>query len=698
MRNEEPASPIIPTSSSSFLAPAGLPVVAVKKPKEEEEPASVASSSSSSLPAATSVHVKQEETEGRAEEVGSERSIADEAPFKNDWEPGNWCWLLDDAHNWNSAPVLAVQEEEAAVKKETEEDVTEEKYAHDVVSAPQVLSSFSSSHSQAGSFRPKKEDENEEKYNTLRRDDGEETPKDIKSEHDDDVVASAAQFVACSFQAENREEKNHKLRHDDNNDEKDDDDDDDNNHTIRHRTDRIVKSNTKSDAAGSSDNIIIANNSTIGTNDPAPFDDKWRNGSWCWESPIINGGSGIVASVAAGSTGRGKKRKVSDQFRGPRYDDGIRNGETGKDQCSLNNSNQNNNHNTTNIAVTNRCFDKQHHDLFGDDWTTSCWCWDPPNTNSDSNDVALAVTAAAAAAVPPTRTGKQQKGSEQSRESRYSIPSKHQSNIGHHTTNNHTDIDEDDDQHDNHDDDDDDDDGTDSDYDSVDDDDERVSDNSGRKKRSDNKRGFLENEKRWSKMYGRLLKHKKTYKSTSIPKTNGKNARLSKWVCTQRFKYNRNALSSDRIDRLESIGFVWNLRNTYWVEMYKRLLAYKNQFESTHVPESYKADTQLVNWVYNQRSLYNSNKLSQDRINQLNSISFAWIPFDAQWTEIYDRLVKYKNEFKTTCVPSRYPDDPQLGQWVYKQRSNYNSNKPRLTVDRIAQLDSIGFVWKIKDK
>ena len=68
MRNELPASPIIATSSSSFLAPAGLPVVAVKKPKEEEKP----------------------------------------------WEPGDWCWLLDEQDtNCNSAPVLALKEETA---------------------------------------------------------------------------------------------------------------------------------------------------------------------------------------------------------------------------------------------------------------------------------------------------------------------------------------------------------------------------------------------------------------------------------------------------------------------------------------------------------------------------------------------------------------------------------------------------------
>ena len=65
---------------------------------------------------------------------------------------------------------------------------------------------------------------------------------------------------------------------------------------------------------------------------------------------------------------------------------------------------------------------------------------------------------------------------------------------------------------------------------------------------------------------------------------------------------------------------------------------------------------------------------------------------------MYERLVKYKKEYKTTCVSWRYPADPHLGAWVRTQRYNYKTNKSYLTADRIAQLDLIGIVWKIKDK
>ena len=148
MMKKEAASSIRPPSSSSAaaassssLVPAGRGVV--KKHKEEAEPpAVVMSSSSASLPAATSVPVKQEEAEVKDEEVNRERSIDDNARLKNDWERGNWCWLDEyNFHATDTAPGIvkeeAVTEEEKKIKTKQNDE--------DVVSAPQLVSSFSSS-------------------------------------------------------------------------------------------------------------------------------------------------------------------------------------------------------------------------------------------------------------------------------------------------------------------------------------------------------------------------------------------------------------------------------------------------------------------------------------------------------------------------------------------------------------------------
>ena len=132
------------------------------------------------------------------------------------------------------------------------------------------------------------------------------------------------------------------------------------------------------------------------------------------------------------------------------------------------------------------------------------------------------------------------------------------------------------------------------------------------------------------------------------------------------------------------------------MEMYQRLVAYKDQYGSTCVPVRYEIDPQLGEWVKSQRKGYNNTsnlKLSVDRRNLLNSIGFVWDPLDAKWTEMYERLVAYKEQYGSTCVPARYEIDRQLGDWVKNQRKLNNTNQPSLTAERKHQLNSIDFVW-----
>ena len=666
--NKESASSILPpassslssssSSSSSFLAPAGR--VAVKKQKEEEEPPVVVTSSSSSL--------KQEETAVKAEELNRERNIDDHnARCKNDWEPGNRCWLLgeDSANCNNSAAVVAVTSEAAGVKKE------EEHAHHDVVSAPELISSLSSSQFPTGSSRSTKEEEHEEKYHhKLRRRD------------DEDVTEKANEMT---FQAKTSEEQTPKSRHDNNNNTVDEDED--NNHKICHSTNRILKSNMNSDR-GSVDNTITNTN--------------WMAGSWCWMLPTTSCGSrSDVASLAVGSIcRRSTKRKAAERLRESKLDEGRQHEKnTEQHKFSLDNSNNQN-------SVT----DRQHHDPFYDDWTTSCWCWEPPNTDSAISGVPLVAASASIG------RRKNQKRGTPSSESRYIVASKHHTNIGHHHSNNSTDFDKDTDTDDileycsdDHVDNDDDDNGTDSDRDWGEYDDGSASDNSRRgngivvtSEIARNSGGKVSNdsattvfEKRWNKMYGRLVKYKKTYKSMTVTKKFDDKHNLQGWIYRQRFQYNRKQLCVDKINRLESIGFVWNTLDAQWTEKYERLVKYKKENKSTCVPDLYPGDPKLGQWVRHQRSnIYRTKNPSfTTRISQLDSIGFVWNPFDAQWTEKYDRLVKYKKEYKTTCVPLRYPADRSLGRWVQKQQFNYKNNKSRLTAERISRLDSIGFVW-----
>ena len=125
--------------------------------------------------------------------------------------------------------------------------------------------------------------------------------------------------------------------------------------------------------------------------------------------------------------------------------------------------------------------------------------------------------------------------------------------------------------------------------------------------------------------------------------------------------------------------------------MYGRLLDYKKQHGFTCVPQPYKADPQLSLWVSNQRTNYNTNSsnLTAERKHQLNSIDFAWDPFEAQWMEMNGQIVAYKEKYGSTYVPIKYKANLRLGQWV----SNQRRRKSKLTADRRNRLNSIDFTW-----
>ena len=77
----------------------------------------------------------------------------------------------------------------------------------------------------------------------------------------------------------------------------------------------------------------------------------------------------------------------------------------------------------------------------------------------------------------------------------------------------------------------------------------------------------------------------------------------------------------------------------------------------------------------------------------LNGIGFVWGACYTKWMEMYQRLVAYKKQYKSTSVPQYYKEDPNLGAWVVTQRQCYKNKE--LSKKRTNYLESIGFNWKI---
>ena len=216
------------------------------------------------------------------------------------------------------------------------------------------------------------------------------------------------------------------------------------------------------------------------------------------------------------------------------------------------------------------------------------------------------------------------------------------------------------------------------------DDDENVT---TRKKRG----GARYNHAVWEEKFQLLIEYKNEHGTTRVPKSH---PALGTWVMDQRARYKRGYLIQYRRERLNSIGFEWNVLTMSWMEMYNQLLCYKRQHNgSTNVPKVFVENKALGRWVQHQREMYSKKKLPQDRIELLESIGFIWDTHHAHWMEMYKKLVAYEKKYGSTCVPQRWKEDPKLGRWVNTQRQAYSKSKlTQEQIDRLVEIQRQAFL------
>ena len=108
---------------------------------------------------------------------------------------------------------------------------------------------------------------------------------------------------------------------------------------------------------------------------------------------------------------------------------------------------------------------------------------------------------------------------------------------------------------------------------------------------------------------------------------------LARWVGNQRvfFKKHKNGyktkLNQQRIDALDRLDFIWDLKGAKWRLRYDELLQFMNECSHCRVPTSYSAE--LSKWVIAQRYLWRRKKdgkdlphLSPEREEMLKDIGF----------------------------------------------------------------------------
>lgn len=99
-------------------------------------------------------------------------------------------------------------------------------------------------------------------------------------------------------------------------------------------------------------------------------------------------------------------------------------------------------------------------------------------------------------------------------------------------------------------------------------------------------------------------------------------------------------------------------------------------------------------WIFQQKG---KAKITPERIQILESIGFEWDPQKVQWESMYDKLQDFVRQHGHAKVPKGFTQNPELANWVRNQRLEHRNwqqqKRSRMTQERFALLDKLGFVW-----
>ena len=194
----------------------------------------------------------------------------------------------------------------------------------------------------------------------------------------------------------------------------------------------------------------------------------------------------------------------------------------------------------------------------------------------------------------------------------------------------------------------------------------------------------------WDRWYGLLQKfHKREGHCRVEAKYEEDGLSLGNWIQTQR--HTKDQLSAERIEKLNSLGFIWDVLAEQWEYGFSILKQFHAREGHTRVARKHKeAGFHLGSWIGNQRR--GKGQLPLVQVEKLNSLGFSWDLFAEQWEQNFEALKIFLKREGHTRVPSNHSEGKlKLGTWTLNQRSTKN----KLPHDRVQRLNTIGFCWDV---
>ncbi len=185
---------------------------------------------------------------------------------------------------------------------------------------------------------------------------------------------------------------------------------------------------------------------------------------------------------------------------------------------------------------------------------------------------------------------------------------------------------------------------------------------------------------------------------------------LGSWLQTQRKVYAGKApgnLTEDKINKLNAIGMVWNIRSDSWEEGYAELLSYYKENGHVDVKARYVSESgfPLGKWVSNLRGSIKKKGVEQvltkEQQSRLEQLGMIWDKNHDIWNRYINAAAKYQKKHGDLKIPAKYvtEDAIPLGAWlqaVKHGRSGRGKRMDTLSAEQIAQLNELGMEWDKK--
>ena len=144
---------------------------------------------------------------------------------------------------------------------------------------------------------------------------------------------------------------------------------------------------------------------------------------------------------------------------------------------------------------------------------------------------------------------------------------------------------------------------------------------------------------KWTERFHDLIQYRAAHGHCNVPHKLVENQQLAQWVKRQRYQYKlkhqykkHSTLTDEREALLDNLGFIWDSHKVLWDERFEELMVFKAKVGHCRVPCNFRYNRPLSIWVKCQRrqyKLFQTNQptnMTQERIERLNAIGFAWDP------------------------------------------------------------------------